>query len=92
MAKERKMVSVTLFEDGTYIVKDIEPDWATQRSSGFFKGQRVETYFCLKDKWKYYLLKLCDTKRIDNEINELRKRKEKLESLKNKLKAEWEEV
>ena len=87
MSKERKMVRVKLFEDGTYTIEDIEPIYATQRLTGFQNGQSVETYYCPKNKWKYYLLKLCDTKRIDNEIKELLKRKEQLESLKFKLKA-----
>lgn len=88
MPEERKMVEVALFEDGTYTVKDIDSHCATQYLIGSRNGQYVKLYYCPKDKWKYYLLKLCDTKGIDNQINELRLRKEKLENLKLKLKGE----
>ena len=83
MAK-REMVAVRLFEDGTYEVNDIDSNYVTQR----YYGNRCDTYYCSKAKWKEYLLKLCSTERIDKQIAELTKRKKKMEKLRIKLEKE----
>ena len=87
MAK-REMVSVILFEDGTYEVHDIDPEHATQHLIGSRYGKSCEIYHCLKSNWKQYLLKLLDTKKIDRQITELEKRKKKLLALKSKIEKE----
>ena len=74
----REMVKVILFEDGTYEVNDIPNDYVTQKLCGFYNGKRCDIYYCLKPKWKYYLLKLLSTstRNIDKQISELQRKKE----------------
>ena len=86
----REMVSVRLYEDGTYEVKDIEHHYATQRLTGSCNGKRCEIYFCPKASWKKYLLKLISTNDIDKEIKELEWQKKKLERLREKITKEIE--
>lgn len=88
MSKE--MVSVRLYEDGTYDVKDIESYYATQRLCGSYNGKHCEIYYCPKASWKKYLLKLLSTKDIDKEIKELEKQKKKIERLREKITKEIE--
>lgn len=84
------MVSVKLYEDGTYEVKDIEPYYATLRLYGSCNGKHCEVYYCPKASWKKYLLKLLSTKDIDKKIKELEKQKNKIEQLREKIAKEIE--
>lgn len=86
----REMVRVRLYEDGTYEIEDIESYWATQRLGGCCSKGFYQEYHCLKGRWKYYLLKLFDTAKIDKEIKELQKRKRDMQKLKSKISKELE--
>lgn len=85
---KREMVQVVLYEDGTYEVNEAESHHATQHMVGMSDKGRRELYYCHKDKWKYYLLKLLSTKEIDEKITELKKQKKAKEELKAKIKKE----
>lgn len=87
---KREMVSVTLYEDGTYIVEDIDSYYATQRLYGFHNGKECEIYHCSKSRWKEYLVKLLSTKDIDRKIAELKKEKRAKEALKARILKEIE--
>ena len=89
MAK-REMVRVSLYEDGNYEVKDVESYHVTQRMWGVYDGKHVDIYYCLKSKWKYYLLKLLSTNDIDKQIAELKKKKRMMEKLRDKIAKEIE--
>ena len=88
----REMVEVILYEDGTYEVRDIDPGYGTQRMSVSRNGKRGESYFCLKGRWKHYLLRLCNTNSIDKKIAELQKGKKKIEEIKREILSEIGEV
>lgn len=85
MSKTREMVEVILYEDGHYEVNDIESDYATQRLCGNYNDQHVDIYYCKKNKWKMYLLKLLSTNEIDEQIKELQKKKERINDLRQKI-------
>lgn len=87
----REMVCVRLYEDGTYEVNDIDSSYATQRLFGLCEKGTFDAYYCRKDKWRCYLLKLIDTSRIDKEIKELQKRKRDMQKLKDKISKELED-
>ena len=83
---KREMVRIALYEDGTYEVKDTDQDYVTQRMYGVDKdGRDVDVYYCLKDKWEWYLSKLLSSKvkDIDKEIKKLQRNKKRMEKLKN---------
>lgn len=82
---KREMVSVTLYESGKYTVKDIEPEYTTQRLVGADEEGIYEKYHCPKRSWKKYLVKLLSTNGIDKEIAELQKKKRNIEHLKSKI-------
>lgn len=84
----REMVKVILYENGTYEVKDIEADHATQRLVGRVNGSKCDIYYCHKSKWKSYLLRLLDTNAIDENIRELQKRKKAIERLRVRISKE----
>ena len=86
------MVRVTLYEDGEYKVEDVDPHCATQRLYGMEKGRSTDIYYCKKERWKEYLLKLCDTKDIDKKIKELVHYKRQKEVLKQKILSELREA
>ncbi len=88
--KGREMVSVSLYEDGTYDVEDINPEYATVRLYGSKNGKHCDVYYCPKASWKKYLLKLLSTKDIDKKIKELEKQKKKIEKLREKITKEIE--
>lgn len=87
---KREMVSVVLYEDGTYIVEDIPDYYATQKLYGMRDGKNCKIYHCIKSKWKIYLLKLLSTKDIDidKQIVELNKQKKAIIELKEQIKKE----
>lgn len=85
---KREMVEVILYENGTYEVKDIEADSATQRLVGWVNDSKCDIYHCPKSKWRTYLMKLLDTKAIDKEIRELQKRKKAIEKLRVRISKE----
>ena len=85
---KREMVEVILYENGTYEVKDIEADYATQRLVGWVNGIECDIYYCHKNKWKTYLMKLLDTNAIDKNIRELQKRKKAIEKLRVRISKE----
>lgn len=87
---KREMVEVTLYEDGTYTVEDIDSCCATQRLYGYNHGKDCEIYHCFKSRWKEYLVKLLSTKDIDREIAELKKKKRAREALKARILREIE--
>ena len=82
---KREMVTVTLWEDYTYEVKDVNPAYATSKFAGWKNGMPCIGYYCLKTRWKNYLLKLIDPKKIDKEIEELQRKKRRVEKLKKKI-------
>lgn len=81
-----KMVCVILYENGTYEVENITGEHATQRLCGYSQTKgNYSCYYCRKEKWKDYLLKLLDTDDIDREIAELKKKKKAKEKLREQL-------
>ena len=83
----KEMVEVLLYKDGTFeLNNDIYGDVKPHKAYGFNKGKSCYMYYCRKDKWKMYLLKLINEyeKDIDKNFKQLNKRKEKLEKLKEK--------
>ena len=84
----REMVEVVLYENGEHEVNGADPHHATQHMVGMDSKGRFELYYCPKDKWKRYLLKLLSTKDIDRKIKELKKYKKTREELKAKIKKE----
>ena len=84
----REMVKVILYEDGEYEVIEADSNHTTQPMEGIYGNRYCEIYYCPKDKWKCYLLKLLSTKDIDDEIKELKKKKKTKEELKAKIKKE----
>ena len=84
----REMVKVTLYEDGRYEVKDIPSDCKTQRLYGVSNGMDIDIYHCPKKNWKKYLLKLVSTTEIDKQIAELKKKKQKMVKLIERLNRE----
>ena len=87
----REMVKVTLYENGRYTVEDISSDYATQRLYGTSDGMHVDVYYCLKKNWKKYLLKLVSTTEIDRKIAELKKQRQKMIELRERLNSEVSE-
>lgn len=87
---KREMVSVVLYEDGTYAVEDIPDYYATQELYGMRDGKNCKIYHCFKSKWKTYLLRLLSTKDIDKQIAELKKQKKVIIELKEQIKKELE--
>ena len=89
---ENGMVKVVLFEDGTYKVSDVNGKRKIQKLNGVSKGKKCELYFCNKDKWKEYLLKLISESinRIDEELSKLQKNRKVLVELKNRISKEIE--
>lgn len=87
----REMVEVALYANGKYTVEDISSDCATQRLYGIKDGMDVEIYNCPKKNWKKYLLKLASTTKIDKQIAELKKQKQKIIELRERLKREISE-
>lgn len=88
---KREMVSVVLYEDGTYTVEDIPDYYATQELYGMRDGKNCKIYHCFKSKWKTYLLRLLSTKDIDKQIAKLNKQKKTITELKNRLKKEFDD-
>lgn len=88
---KREMVRVTLYEDGRYTVEPVPSAYATQRMCGTREGVYVDIYYCLKKNWKKYLLKLASTTKIDRQIAELNKRKQKIIELRERLNSELSE-
>ena len=85
---KREMVRLALYEDGTYKVEDLDQNYATQRLYGVDKdGRDVDIYFCRKDKWKWYLMKLLNSnvKDIDKEIKKLQRNKKEKEKLRDQV-------
>lgn len=87
---KREMVTVSLYEDYTYEVEDTSPDYATMEFVGWKNGKSCIGYYCLKARWKNYLLKLIDPKKIDKEIEELQQKKRRVEKLREKILKEIE--
>lgn len=85
---KREMVKVVLYEDGEYEVTEAEPYHRTQRMVGAYGNRHFEMYYCHKDKWKYYLVRLLSTKDIDEKIEKLKERKKTREELATKIKKE----
>lgn len=83
----KEMVEVILYENGTYEVNDVDPHHATQMLYGYNGSTRIHfrKYYCPKDKWKTYLIKLLSTKDIDKKIQKLQKQKKEMEKLKEKI-------
>ena len=88
---KREMVKVTLYANGKYTVEDISPDHATKRLCGMKDGMNVDIYYCLKKSWKKYLLRLLSTTEIDRQIAELKRQKQKIIELKERLNSELSE-
>lgn len=88
---KREMVSVVLYEDGTYTVEDILDYYATQKLYGMRDGKNCKIYHCVKSKWKTYLLKLLSTNDIDEQIAELNKQKKAIMELKEQIKKELDD-
>lgn len=84
----REMVKVVLYEDGEYEVIEVDPHYRTQRMVGAYGNRHFEMYYCSKDKWKYYLLRLLSTDGIDYKIRKLKERKKVREELAAKIRKE----
>jgi hypothetical protein len=82
------MVKVILYKNGEYEVKGADPHHATQHMVGMSDKGRFESYYCPKNEWKHYLLRLLSTEDIDDKIKELKKQKEAREELAAKIKRE----
>jgi len=82
---KREMVVVRLYDDYTYDVEDTDPDYATSMFCGYKNGKTCIGYHCPKSRWKNYLLKLIDPKKIDKEIRELQRKKRKVEKMRDKI-------
>jgi len=87
----REMVEVALYENGRYTVKDVSSDHATQRLYGVSDGVEVDIYYCPKKNWKKYLLKLASTTEIDKQIAKLKKQRQKIIEIRERLKSELSE-
>lgn len=85
---KREMAEVVLYDDGTYELHDIESCYRTQKFYGFRNGKPANIYYCPKDRWREYLIKLLDTKEIDQEIKKLNQKKKRIEKLKIKIEKE----
>ena len=85
---KREMVEVTLYENGKYTVEDIPSHYATQRLWGSSDGMHIDIYHCPKKNWKKYLLKLTSTTDIDKQIAKLKKRKQKILEIRERLTIE----
>jgi hypothetical protein len=85
---KREMVEVVLYENGEYEVNGADSHHAIQSMVGRDNRGRFESYYCPKNKWKHYLLKLLSTEAIDDKIKELKKQKEAREELAEKIKKE----
>lgn len=88
---KREMVEVTLYANGRYTVEDISSHYRTQRLWGERNGVDVDVYYCPKKSWKKYLLKLLSTTEIDKQIAELKKQKQKIIELRERLNREISE-
>lgn len=84
----REMVEVVLYEDGEYEVKEANPRNAIQSMVGMSDKGRFESYYCPKNEWKHYFLKLLCTKDIDKKIEKLKEQKKIREELAEKFKKE----
>ena len=84
----REMVEVVLYANGKYTVEDISSDYRTQRLYGVRNYENVDVYHCPKKSWKKYLLKLLSTTEIDRQIAELKKQKQKIIELRERLNSE----
>ena len=83
----KKMVKVILYENGTYEVNDADPHHVTQMMYGHNgnTGLHFREYYCPKDEWKKYLMKLLSTNDIDKKIRKLQKQKKEMEKLKKEI-------
>lgn len=84
----REMVEVVLYENGEYEVNGADPHHAIQSMVGMSDKGRFESYYCQKNEWKHYLLKLLSTKDIDAKIEKLKEQKKIREELAAKIKKE----
>lgn len=91
---KREMVEVILFEDGTYEINDINEDCATQKLVGVINHKNCSIYRCKKEKSKSYLLKLINDqiKDVNDQVKILKECKTKLNTIKNTLESEDEEL
>jgi hypothetical protein len=85
---KREMVEVVLYENGEYEVNGADSHHAIQSMVGMDNRGRFESYYCPKDEWKHYLLKLLCTKDIDVKIEKLKEQKKIREELAAKIKKE----
>jgi hypothetical protein len=83
-----EMVEVVLYENGECVVRGANPLHAIQSMVGMDNRGRFESYYCPKDEWKHYLLKLLCTKDIDAKIEKLNEQKKIREELATKIKKE----
>jgi len=83
----REMVQVILYEDCTYEVNDVDPHHAVQHLYGSYNRTYFQFYYCPKDRWEKYLVRMlsASTKDIDKKIRELQKQKKEMEKLKEKF-------
>jgi hypothetical protein len=86
----REMVEVVLYENVEYEVNGADPHHAIQSMVGMDNKGRFKSYYCPKDEWKHYLLKLLSTKDIDWKIEKLKEQKKAREELAEKIKKELE--
>lgn len=85
----REMVQVILYDNCVYEVVKADPHHAVQKLYGCNSTNRIyyQIYYCPKDKWEKYLVKMISTstKDIDKKIRELQKQKKEMEKLKEKF-------
>lgn len=90
MNREREMVEVILYADGTYDINDIDSDNATQKLYGRRNGKPCDIYFCPKVKQASYLLKLIRLRHTElvKDIKMKEKMRKQVEKLELKILAE----
>lgn len=88
--KERKMVDIMLFDDGTYEIEDVPSYRIAHRYYGVVDGKPCIGQICKKDKWRWHLRKLISWAIKDNnkKISKCKKENACLEKLKNELEVE----
>lgn len=92
--KNRAMVSVSLYADGSYVIKDIPNYYVTQyiHKSSDEKGDCI-AYHCLRSRRYHYLLKLIDIqkKNTSDKVTELIDTLRVLDKVKNDIAGMIEE-
>ena len=80
----REMSEVIVYYDGTYEIKDLDYNYATQHLYCTIKGKSGECYHCLKGREEYYKKRLVKSI-IRKQEEKVKKEQETLNNLKEIL-------